>query len=474
MAHRAKDRLRLEEHESAGDAVAVIAAIAMKRAATFGRAPAVNDVDFAMELLGYLGDAPADVREWRPDVVRAAGHDYVVRRAVVDTVGSGLLRLPISELPENLAMVREAMARAAEEAVAADDGSDIDLGEPEGDVGATDDWEVADRQDPDGTADHACSDTLPVRVRFAPAPTGFLHVGSVRTALFNWLYARHHGGTFLLRVEDTDAARSRGEWILGIQDTMRWLGLDCDEGPYLQSDRLDQYAAAAGRLLRDGRAYECYCTPEEVKARSDAALKAGRPPGYDGQCRELTEAEREAQAAEGRPRSIRFRTPDAGVSSFTDLVRGEVAVEWSTVSDFVIVRSDNSPVFFLANAVDDAEMEINRVIRGEDLLDTTHRVLALREALGYDGPIEFGHLPLLVGADRAKLSKRHGAVAIEDFRDRGYLPDAFDQLPRAARVGTGGRARSAQSRRADRRIRPRSCDPLSRVLRLQEARLAQR
>ena len=267
--------------------------------------------------------------------------------------------------------------------------------------------------------------TKPVRVRFCPAPTGFLHVGGVRTALFNWLYARRHGGTFVLRIEDTDAARTRGEWILGIQDTLQWLGLGWDEGPYLQSDRLDEHAAAAGRLLAEGRAYECYCTPEEIKARSDEAMRAGRPPGYDGRCRDLTDAERAALAAEGRPRSIRFRTPDIGVSRFDDLVRGEVSVEWSTIADFVILRSDNSPVFFLANAVDDAEMEITHVIRGEDLLDTTHRVLALREALGYAEPVQFAHLPLLVGSDRGKLGKRHGAVAIEDFRDRGYLPDTL-------------------------------------------------
>src|ERR1700741_4924362 len=145
-----------------------------------------------------------------------------------------------------------------------------------------------------------------VRVRFAPAPTGFLHVGGARTALFNWLYARHHGGTFVLRIEDTDAERSRGEWIVGIQDTLHWLGLDWDEGPFLQSDRLDRYAAAAGRLLADGHAYECFCTAEEVKARSDAAMKAGRPPGYDGRCRDLTDAERAALDAAGRPRPIRF------------------------------------------------------------------------------------------------------------------------------------------------------------------------
>jgi glutamyl-tRNA synthetase len=201
--------------------------------------------------------------------------------------------------------------------------------------------------------------------------------------------------------------------------------MDWDEGPFLQSDRLDRYAAAAGRLLADGRAYECFCTLEEVKERSDAAMKAGRPPGYDGRCRDLTESERAARAAEGRPRSIRFRTPDTGVSRFTDLVRGEVAVEWSTVSDFVIVRSDNSPVFFLANAVDDAEMGMTHIIRGEDLLDTTHRVLALRDALGESMDVRYAHLPLLVGADRAKLGKRHGSVAVEDFRDRGYLPEAL-------------------------------------------------
>jgi glutamyl-tRNA synthetase len=269
------------------------------------------------------------------------------------------------------------------------------------------------------------SDPKPIRVRFSPAPTGFLHVGSVRTALFNWLFARHHGATFILRIEDTDTARTREEWIVGIQDSLRWLGLDWDEGPFLQSDLREQHVEAAATLLASGDAYECYCTPEEVKERSEAAMKAGRPPGYDGRCRDLTEEQRVERRAEGRPVSLRFRTPDTGVSSFTDLVRGEVSVEWATISDFVIVRSDGSPVFFLANAVDDAAMEITHVIRGEDLLDTTHRVLALRKALGHTEPLEFGHLPLLVGADRGKLSKRHGAVAIEDFRDRGYLPDAL-------------------------------------------------
>ncbi len=262
------------------------------------------------------------------------------------------------------------------------------------------------------------------RVRFSPAPTGSLHVGSARTALFNWLFARHHGGHFALRIEDTDAARSRVEWVDGIQDTLRWLGVDWDGEPVRQSTRFDLYRAAADRLLADGRAYECFCTEDEVKARNEAARAEGRPPGYDGHCRDLSAQERAARAAEGRPRSIRFRTPDEGVSSFDDAIRGIVSVEWSKIPDFVIVRSDGAPLFFLANAVDDADMAITHVIRGEDLLDSTHRVLALRDALGGSAPPVYAHLPLIVGADRAKLSKRHGAVALEEFRDAGYLPEA--------------------------------------------------
>jgi glutamyl-tRNA synthetase len=262
------------------------------------------------------------------------------------------------------------------------------------------------------------------RVRFSPAPTGSLHVGGARTALFNWLFARHEGGTFALRIEDTDVARSRPEWIRGIQDTLAWLGLDWDEGPVLQSARFDRYHAAADQLIAEGRAYECYCTEEEVRARNEAARAAGHTPGYDGHCRDLDPEQRAALAAEGRPRSLRFLTPDDGTSTFTDLIRGEVTVEWVTIPDFVIVRSDGTPLFFLANAVDDIEMEITHVIRGEDLLDTTHRVLALREALGMTDRPAYAHLPLIVGADRAKLSKRHGAVALEEFRDAGYLPEA--------------------------------------------------
>jgi glutamyl-tRNA synthetase len=264
-----------------------------------------------------------------------------------------------------------------------------------------------------------------VRVRFSPAPTGSLHIGSARTALFNWLYARHHDGVFVLRIEDTDVARSREEWVVGIQDTLRWLGVDWDVGPVLQSWRFDVYLAAADRLLAQGDAYECYCTEDEVRERNDAAVAEGRPPGYDGRCRALTPDERVALAAEGRPRTIRFRTPDEGVSTFTDLIRGEVQVEWSLIHDFVIVRSDGAPIFFLANAVDDLDMGITHVIRGEDLIDSTHRVLALRHALAATDDPQYAHLPLIVDKEtRAKLSKRHGAVALEDFIAAGYLPEA--------------------------------------------------
>ncbi|MGH9026542.1 MAG: glutamate--tRNA ligase [Acidimicrobiia bacterium] len=263
-----------------------------------------------------------------------------------------------------------------------------------------------------------------VRARFSPAPTGFLHVGSARTALFNWLFARHQGGFFLLRIEDTDAERSSAESAAAIQSSLQWLGLDWDEPAMLQSDRLDRYHAAAGRLLDGGLAYECYCTEEEVRIRGAEARAAGRPPGYDGRCRDLTPDARAQLRAEGRPRSIRFRTPDEGTSTFHDQIRGEVSVEWLQIPDFVIVRSGGRPLFFLANAVDDIDTAITHVIRGEDLLDSTHRVLALRRALSPAPTPAYAHLPLIVGPDRAKLSKRHGAVAVEELRDEGFLPEA--------------------------------------------------
>jgi glutamyl-tRNA synthetase len=263
------------------------------------------------------------------------------------------------------------------------------------------------------------------RLRFSPAPTGFLHIGSVRTALYNWLHARHVEGTFILRIEDTDVARSTQESVDQIQHVMRWLGLDWDEGPYLQSARFDTYLTAAARMVDEQLAYECYCTEAEVKERNEQAMREGRPPGYDGRCRDLTADERAARREEGRPVSVRFRTPDEGRSTFTDIIRGEVSVEWSTISDFVIVRSNGTPVFFLANAVDDLEMSITHVLRGEDLIDSTHRVLALRRALGHDNQPLYAHMPLILGPGGAKLSKRHGAVSVEEYRDAGYLPAAL-------------------------------------------------
>jgi glutamyl-tRNA synthetase len=259
----------------------------------------------------------------------------------------------------------------------------------------------------------------------APSPTGAIHVGTARTALFNFLFARHNDGEFLFRVEDTDVERSRDEHIASFMDTLHWLGMDWDEEPMRQSRRFDIYIDAANRLLADGHAYECYCTEDEVRERNDAALAAGKTPGYDGRCRDLTDEQRAAYAAEGRPRSVRFRTPDDGASTFDDVIRGQVSVEWVNIPDFVIVRSNGAPVFFLANAVDDAAQGITHALRGADILDTTHRVLAIRNALGITEPITYAHLPLILAPEGGKLSKRHGAVAVEEFREAGYLPEAI-------------------------------------------------
>jgi glutamyl-tRNA synthetase len=264
-----------------------------------------------------------------------------------------------------------------------------------------------------------------MRLRFSPAPTGSLHLGNVRACLYNWLEARHTGGTFILRIEDTDVARSTQESIDSLQMVLRWLGLDWDEGPFLQSARFDDYLAAARRLLEQGDAYECYCTAEEVQARNEEAMKSGRAPGYDGRCRDLSPREREERREQGLPVSIRFRTPDEGRSTFSDVVRGEVSVEWSTIADFVIVRSNGTPVFFLANALDDLDMGITHVLRGEDLLDSTHRVLALRRALGATDQPVYAHLPMILGPGGSKLSKRHGAMSAEEYRSSGYLPSAL-------------------------------------------------
>ena len=248
-----------------------------------------------------------------------------------------------------------------------------------------------------------------VRVRFSPAPTGFLHVGSARTALFNWLYARHTGGDFVLRIEDTDPALSRHELIDGIQRTLRWLGIDWDEGPHRQSHRAHFYRAAADRLRELGHAYYCACTREDVQARTEGDA------GYDGFCRDRG-------LASG---VLRFRTPDEGQTVIQDLIRGDVVFENKAIEDFVVLRTDGSAVFLLANAVDDLDMDITHVIRGEDLLPATPKVVLIRKALS-EGPAPiFAHLPLIVNERRQKLSKRRDDVAVEEYRERGYLPEAM-------------------------------------------------
>ncbi len=270
-----------------------------------------------------------------------------------------------------------------------------------------------------------------VRARFAPAPSGSIHVGNARSALFSWAFARHHGGTFVLRVEDTDTSRVSEEAFHGVMDSLRWLGLDWDEGPdvggphgpYRQSQRRDIYDEKVRQLLEQGDAYPCYCTPEELEERRRAAQAAGQSPGYDGRCRSLTPEERASREAEGLPKVIRFAMPDRDWVVH-DLVKGDVHFAAGALKDFVLVRSDGSPVFLLAVAVDDLLMGMTHVIRGEDLLASAPRNAAVIEALGGTAP-EYGHLPLLVGADRQPLSKRHGSTSVEAFREQGFLPEAL-------------------------------------------------
>jgi len=254
-----------------------------------------------------------------------------------------------------------------------------------------------------------------VRVRMAPSPTGFFHVGSARTALFNWLYARKTGGTFILRIEDTDALRNRPEHTEGIKRALMWLGLDWDEGPYFQSERSSLYAAALAALWARELVYACDCTSEQVAERNRSS---GRPPGYDGHCRD-----RGLGPEIGR--LLRFRTPRTGTTAWHDVVRGDVSYENASVEDFSVRKSSGQPLFILANVVDDGDMAVTHVIRGEDHVPNTPKYMLLWDALEL-GPVPaFAHLPLLVNQSRQKLSKRRDRVALEDFRDEGYLPEAM-------------------------------------------------
>ena len=281
-------------------------------------------------------------------------------------------------------------------------------------------------------ADHAAGG---VRVRFAPSPSGDLHVGNIRTALYDWAFARHTGGTFVLRIEDTDQSRVTAEYIASALDTLRWLGLQWDEGPevggpygpYLQSERMDIYAEWAQRLLADGHAYYCYCSPEELTERREAARAGGGPSGYDGHCRVLTAGQVQAYQAEGRRPVVRFRMPD-GSTTFDDLVRGPVTFDHEHVPDFVLARANGSPLYTLAVAVDDVLMKITHVVRGEDLLSSTPRQIAVYRAMGVpeDQFPLFAHLPYVLGRDGQRLSKRNGVVSANWYRQEGFLAEAID------------------------------------------------
>ena len=274
----------------------------------------------------------------------------------------------------------------------------------------------------------------PIKVRFAPSPTGDLHVGNIRTALFDWAYARHTGGIFLFRIEDTDRTRVTDVYIAAAIDTLKWLGLNWDEGPevggphgpYLQSQRLDIYAYWADRFIKQGDAYYCYCTPEELEARREAQKESGQAPGYDGKCRVVADADRVRYEAEGRQPVIRMRMPE-GSTTFHDVIRGECTFDHNFVPDFVLVRADGSPLYTLAVAVDDVLMQVTHVLRGEDLLSSTPRQIRVYQAMGVkkeEYPL-FAHLPFVMGTDNAKLSKRNGETSIAWYREKGFLPEAI-------------------------------------------------
>ena len=257
-----------------------------------------------------------------------------------------------------------------------------------------------------------------VRTRFAPSPTGYLHIGGARTALFNWLFARQNEGKFILRIEDTDVARSNQKYLTAVLDGLRWLGLDWDEGPYFQSQRMHLYREHVEKLLREEKAYRCYCTPEALEERRKKALSEGRKPKYDGRCRER----RDQPVA--LPHAIRFKSPHTGVTIVDDLIKGEVVFENEELDDLIILRSDGVPTYNFVVVVDDVLMKITHVIRGDDHLNNTPRQILLYEALGYPVP-KLAHVPLILGQDRARLSKRHGATSVTAYLEMGYLPHAL-------------------------------------------------
>ena len=257
-----------------------------------------------------------------------------------------------------------------------------------------------------------------IRVRFAPSPTGYLHVGGARTALFNWLLARKLGGTFILRIEDTDVERSTKESVDAILQGMKWLGLDWDEGPFYQSDSFPLYKEHVRKLLDEDKAYKCYCTAEELEAKRDLAMKEGRKPKYDGTCRERVDG------CADSPYVVRFRAPQGDEVAFDDLIKGRIAFPAEELDDLIIQRSDGTPTYNFCVVIDDAIMRITTVIRGDDHVNNTPRQIQLYQALGFPVP-QFAHVPMILGSDKARLSKRHGATSVIAYRDMGYLPEAL-------------------------------------------------
>ena len=257
-----------------------------------------------------------------------------------------------------------------------------------------------------------------VTTRFAPSPTGHLHIGGARTALFNWLYARHHkDGRFILRIEDTDRERSKDEYTQGILEGLTWLGIDWDGPLYYQTQRMDVYREYAFRLLEQGHAYKCYCSPEVLEEKRKKALQEGRKPSYDRTCRERKDE------FPDRPYVLRFKTPLSGTVSFHDLIRGEIVFRCEELDDLIIQRSDGTPTYNFVVVIDDATMGITTVIRGDDHLNNAARQQMVYDAMGWRRP-HFAHVPLIHGTDGAKLSKRHGAVGALEFKEQGFLPEA--------------------------------------------------
>ncbi|HOK29103.1 MAG TPA: glutamate--tRNA ligase [bacterium] len=262
-----------------------------------------------------------------------------------------------------------------------------------------------------------------VRVRFAPSPSGSLHIGNVRTALFNWLFARKNNGIFILRIEDTDIERTYESAYSGILEDLAWLGLNWDEGPYKQSDRLDIYKSYAERFLKEGLAYKCFCSPEELEREREQALKEGKPPRYSGKCANLTEEEISRLESEGKSCSIRFRIPEDACFVVEDIIRGKIEFDVNAITgDFIILRSDGMPTYNFAVVIDDHLMKITHVIRGEDHLSNTPRQLLIYRALEAEPPV-FAHLPMIVGSDHSKLSKREGSFSVKELREQGFLPE---------------------------------------------------